>query len=226
MGSDGAAYFPGTLAGQADVAISEACPHSPERINPEKLSSVDTSQSLTDEALLAELGSGSKDALGILFHRYRRSVSNVADRILRDVSEAEDLCQDVFLYIFQNARHFDGRKGTASSWIIQIAYHRAMNRRQYLAARQHYTAQELNEEQLHAEHPQSFINEIVGRTLLNRFREQLSVEQQRTLELHFFEGYNFREIAEKTGETFGNIRHHYYRGLERLRVLVFPHEDV
>jgi len=225
MGSDGAAYFPGTLAGQADV-ISEACPHSPEWIKPEKLSSVDTSQSLTDEVLLAELGRGSKDALAILFRRHRRSVSNVAQKILRDASEAEDLCQDVFLYLFQNAPHFDSQKGSASSWIVQIAYHRAMNRRQYLAARQHYTAQELNEDQLHAERPQSFINEIVGRTLLNRFREQLSQEQQRTLELHFFEGYSFREIAEKTGETFGNIRHHYYRGLERLRSLVFPQEDV
>lgn len=182
--------------------------------------------SVTSEELLTQTSTGSKSALAILFRRHRQAVSNVAQKILRDASEAEDLCQDVFLYLFQNAPHFDSQKGTASSWIIQIAYHRAMKRREYLAFRQHYNVQELNEEQSHAERSQSFIDEIVGRTLLNRFREQLSVEQQRTLELHFFEGYSFREIAEKTGETFGNIRHHYYRGLERLRSLVFPQEDV
>ena len=37
-------------------------------------------------------------------------------------------------------------------------------------------------------------------------------------------GHEFREIAAKTGETFGNIRNHYYRGLERLRSYVFPKE--
>lgn len=191
-----------------------------------RLSSELADISVTSEELLTQTSTGSKSALAILFRRHRQAVSNVAQKILRDTCEAEDVCQDVFLYVFQNARHFNAQRGTASSWIVQIAYHRAMNRRQYLATRQHYTAQELNEDQLHTERPQSFINEIVGRTLLNRFREQLSQEQQRTLELHFFEGYSFREIAEKTGETFGNIRHHYYRGLERLRSLVFPQEDV
>jgi RNA polymerase sigma-70 factor (ECF subfamily) len=41
------------------------------------------------------------------------------------------------------------------------------------------------------------------------------------LELHLFEGYTFREIAERTGQTFGNVRHHYYRSLERLRSYIF-----
>jgi RNA polymerase sigma-70 factor (ECF subfamily) len=62
--------------------------------------------------------------------------------------------------------------------------------------------------------------------LLNRLREQLSAEQRQTLELHFFEGYTFHEIAEKTGQTFGNVRNHYYRGLERLRSCVFPEKHV
>jgi RNA polymerase sigma-70 factor, ECF subfamily len=63
-------------------------------------------------------------------------------------------------------------------------------------------------------------NAIVGSTLLNRLRQELSAEQWQTLELHFFEGYSFYEIADKTGQTFGNVRNHYHRGLERLRFLV------
>jgi RNA polymerase sigma-70 factor (ECF subfamily) len=176
--------------------------------------------------LLTEAGNGSKDALGAIFRRHRRTVLNVARRILRDDSEAEDLCQEVFLFLFQSAKSFNAGKGTALSWIIQITYHRAMNRRQYLAFRQHYTSQELNEEQIDAGRHRLFIDEIVARSLLNRFREQLSVEQQRTLELHFFEGYSLREIADKTNQTLGNIRNHFYRGLERLRSCVLPQKDV
>jgi RNA polymerase sigma-70 factor, ECF subfamily len=184
-----------------------------------------TAASETDEELLCRVVLGSKDALALLFRKHRRTVLNVAERILRDSSEAEDLCQEVFLLLFQKAKLFDAGKGPASSWIIQIAYHRAMNRRQYLAHRQHYNAQELDEEQIGVGRQPLFIDELTARNLLNRLRDELSEEQRETLELHFFEGYSLREIAEKTNRPLGNVRHHYYRGLERLRSNVFPKKN-
>ena len=227
MTSDGAVYFPETLAGQSDVAVHEPASSSWDD-SPESrdlLSVLKQHVCESDEMLLAEAGNGSKDALGLLFRRYRRTVSNVALRILKDAGEAEDLCQEVFLLLFQKAKLFDASKGTAASWIIQITYHRAMNRRQYLAFRHHYNAQELDEEQIGGGRQPPLIDEIAARTLLNRVREQLSPDQRQTLELHFFEGYSLREIAEKTSQTLGNIRHHFYRGLERLRSNVFPQKD-
>jgi RNA polymerase sigma-70 factor (ECF subfamily) len=179
----------------------------------------------SEEILLDEIAHGSKEALGILFRRYRRSVLSVAKRILRDETEAEDLCQEVFLMIFQKAKLFDASRGKAPSWIIQIAYHRAMNRRKYLTFRRHYNSQEFDEEHTTGNRRQSSTDDIDARALLNRFRGQLSEEQRRTLELHFFEGYSLREIAEKSNQTLGNVRHHYYRGLERLRANVFPQKD-
>ena len=53
-------------------------------------------------------------------------------------------------------------------------------------------------------------------TLQNWFAE-LSEKQRHTLHLFFYEGYTFREIAAKLGQTVGNARNHYYRGLEKLR---------
>jgi RNA polymerase sigma-70 factor, ECF subfamily len=180
---------------------------------------------ISDESLLVKAGNGSKEALALLFRRYRRSVLSVARRILRDEAEAEDLCQEVFLQLFAKAGLFDASKGTAASWIIQIAYHRAMNRRQYLARRQHYNVQTFDEEQLGGGRQPLIVDEITARNLLERLRGELSPEQRETLELHFFEGYSLREIAEKTSQTLGNVRHHYYRGLERLRANVFPQTD-
>jgi RNA polymerase sigma-70 factor (ECF subfamily) len=49
----------------------------------------------------------------------------------------------------------------------------------------------------------------------------LSEDQQKTLRLHFIEGYTLAEIAKMLGQTKGNVRHHSFRGLERLRKLVF-----
>jgi RNA polymerase sigma-70 factor, ECF subfamily len=224
MMSDGAAYFPETLAGRSDMALTKSHSYSVDGAGGPSSVPAQCNKP-TDEFLLTEAGKGSKDSLAGLFRRHRRTVLNVARRILRDDSEAEDLCQEVFLFLFQNGQSFDAGKGTALSWIIQITYHRAMNRRKYLAFRQHYTAQEFNEEQIDTRYPR-FIDEIAGRTLLNRLREKLSAEQQQTLELHFFEGYSLREIAEKTNQTLGNTRNYFYRGLERLRSCVLPQRDV
>ena len=134
--------------------------------------------------------------------------------------------QEVFLYLFQKTSLFDAKQRERISWIVQIAYHRAINRRQYLTARHHYRNAELENEQIAAGRQSPSIDAISAKKLLGELREQLSDEQWRTLELHYFEGYSLREIAEKTGESLGNTRHYFYRALERLRASVFPEKGV
>src|SRR5438876_10778488 len=91
--------------------------------------------SLSDEVLLTSLRDSHNDALAVLFDRYCRLVMSIALRILRDAGEAEDLVQSVFMEIFRSAAQFDPAKGTAKVWILQYAYHRSFNRRQYLNLR-------------------------------------------------------------------------------------------
>ena len=226
MTSD-AAYFPNaptSVPESREGAVSRSViPDSSENLNTEKSNPpADDQTEHSDEQHIQGVCGGSREALALLFRRHTRAVRNVAYRILRDESEADDLVQEVFLYVFEKARLFDPSKGSASSWIIQIAYHRAINRRQYLTVRQHYNAHELEEQSLEPSERRLFVDAVVARTLLNRLREQVSDEQRQTLEYHLFDGYTFREIAEKTGQTLGNVRNHYYRGLERLRACIFP----
>ena len=84
---------------------------------------------LSDEVLVAQVCGGSREALAILFRRYARLVHTVANRILRDSAEADDLLQEVFLFIHRKGGAFDASKSSARSWIVQMAYHRAIDRR-------------------------------------------------------------------------------------------------
>ncbi|WP_263353435.1 RNA polymerase sigma factor [Acidicapsa acidisoli] len=226
MSSETAAYFSNALPDTTEIALP--VPESVAAARSEKDSStaigtIDRhSEEHSNEYLLLQVSGGSKEALSNLFQRHARQVFHVARRILRDDAEAEDLLQDVFLFLFQKAGTFDAKKSSAISWIIQMTYHRAIDRRRYLAFRQHYNSQELVDERQHTNEGHISIDDVAGRTLLNKLRDELSEEQRQTLELHFFEGYTFHEIAERTGQGFGNVRHHYYRGLERLRSFVFP----
>src|SRR5215475_13141164 len=87
----------------------------------------------TDETLIADVQIGDREALSLLFGRYAHPVRNIGRRILRDRAEAEDLVQEVFLYIHRKSALFDPAKGSARSWIVQVAYTQAFLRRQLKA---------------------------------------------------------------------------------------------
>ena len=222
MSSEASTYSSRALANLLDVAPPARVPHVTSESGASVVVTTSFLKDSSDESLLVQVGDGNKDALSVLFQRHARAVYNVARRILKDDYEAEDLVQELFLFVFQKAATFDAAKSSAVSWIIQMAYHRAIDRRRYLGFRQHYNGQELGEDRLIGNRGQISIDELAGRALLNKLRTELSAEQLQTLELHFFEGYSFQEIAQKTGRTFGNVRNHYYRGLERFRAHIFP----
>jgi RNA polymerase sigma-70 factor (ECF subfamily) len=178
----------------------------------------------SDEELLLQVRNGDRPALALLFRRHAPVVRSVCSKVLRDEGEADDLLQDVFLYIFHHAGAFDPSKGEATSWIVQMAYHRAFDRRRYLTARRFYSSEALQDDLVAkgSDHDaeQRIVQKITAQNLLKRFREALTPEQCCTPELFFFQGYTLREIADETGMSHGSVRHHYYRGLERLRCLL------
>src|SRR5579864_9302369 len=93
---------------------------------------------LTDEQLAHTLMNGEHDALTVLFDRYHGLVYSIAFRIVRDSGEAEDVVQTVFLDFFRAQAKFDPNKGILKVWLLQYAYHRAVNRKRHLAANRFY----------------------------------------------------------------------------------------
>jgi DNA-directed RNA polymerase specialized sigma24 family protein len=94
---------------------------------------------LSDECLMIRVAEQGGEALALLFRRYSRLVRGVALRILRDASEADDLLQEVFLFVHRKACIFDPSKASVRSWIVQMTYQRAIDRRRYLQSRHFYT---------------------------------------------------------------------------------------
>lgn len=182
---------------------------------------------VSDEALMVRICGGSREALAILFRRYARLIRTVAMRILRDDSEADDLLQDVFLFVHVHCAGFDSSKAAVRSWIVQMTYHRAIDRKRYLNSRHFYTrldldcAGDLLDPRTHSREEDPRFGLLVGNTTIQGLLDTLTEDQRNTLSLHFYEGYTFAEIAVKLDQPLGNIRNHYYRGLEHLRKRVF-----
>ena len=184
--------------------------------------------SVSDEALMTQVGQGSREALAVLFRRYSRLVHTISNRILRDSAEADDLLQDIFLFLYRKGATFEGSKSSPRSWIVQMTYHRAIDRRRYLQARHFYTRVDLNgatdliDPRSLKTDADALVTELVGNTTIKGLLDSLTEDQRNTLSLHFFEGYTFAEIAVKLDQPVGNIRNHYYRGLDKLRMRMFP----
>ena len=175
-----------------------------------------------DEDLLTLVKAGNRDALGALFRRFAWLVRIVSLRFLRDEAEADDLVQELFLFIHSESAVYDSTKSSARSWIVQMTYRRAISRWRYLNARGHYKNVELDYCQsamgsVVAPTYDSSIEALLGRAGLKKVMRELTAEQHETLKLHFYEGYTLAEIGKKLGQSSGNVRHHYYRGLEKLR---------
>jgi RNA polymerase sigma-70 factor (ECF subfamily) len=176
-----------------------------------------------DEHLICKVDGGDKEALSNLFRRYAVMVRNVGKRILRDKAESDDLVQEVFLYIHRKSGLFDSTKGSARSWIIQVAYTQALLRRRELKSHGFYLSG-IADKAAEGHQPcdkgadyDHTVEGLFGRSVWKKIVEDLTEDQRETFRLHFFEDYTFAEIAEKLGQSFSNVRNHHYRGLEKLR---------
>jgi len=180
--------------------------------------------SASDESLVSRVAN-SEEALAELFRRYCSQVRAIAARVLSDRSEAEDLSQEIFLLLKEKSSGFDASKGSARGWILRIAYHCSISRRRYLSARSFYCQVDVEDAaREEADGRLTCASQApieLQKTDLRKCFEVLTDNQRRTLELFFCEGYTLDEIAEELGQSKGNVRHHYFRGLEKLRKEVF-----
>jgi RNA polymerase sigma-70 factor (ECF subfamily) len=173
-----------------------------------------------DEELVARMCAGDSSALETLIDRYSRLFMGIGLKILGDYGEAEDIVQETFLYLFQKATLYNPERGSANKWVVQVAYHRALDRSKYLRRRGFYVGTDIEsladtlmgETDLERE-----IGAKLSRAQLEKAFAELPERQRKTLELFYFEGLNLDEISEKLDESLINVRHHYYRGLEKLR---------
>jgi RNA polymerase sigma-70 factor, ECF subfamily len=184
---------------------------------------------LPDEPLCREAAKGNQEAFLALFDRYWGQVFRLANSIIRDRGEAEDLAQTLFLEVHTSMLRFDEQKGSFRTLLLRYAYTRAIDQRRRLECRRFYSSVEFNDVDtsmlLHDSPLASGLSIEEGTRLIEQAMKQLDEKQRSTVELYFFRGLSLSEIAHQQGDSFGNVRHHLYRGLEKMRKLFSAEEQ-
>jgi RNA polymerase sigma-70 factor (ECF subfamily) len=187
----------------------------------DRANNLHTLHALSDESLCREVKKGQYEAFLVLFDRYWRQVFRLANAVLHDEGEAEDVAQALFLEVHRNMLQFDSGRGSFRTLLLRHAYTRAIDQRRRLESRKFYSTIQLqdlpSESAVRAECLSSGLSIEEASRLLEQGMQQLDERQRRTVEAYFFQGLSLNEIAAQMNESLGNVRHHLYRGIARMR---------
>jgi RNA polymerase sigma-70 factor (ECF subfamily) len=172
-----------------------------------------------DENIAQRLQRRDPEAMGDLYDRFGRVAYSVIVAIVRDPAVAEDLVQETFLRVWNRVHAFEAGRGALGPWLLAIARNRAIDHLRSLSARMDRNSYELDLR----EHPSLFVDmerEVLNTDharLIQKAIAKLSANQQKVIELAYYEGLSQTEMAERMGEPLGTVKTWVRTALKHLR---------
>jgi RNA polymerase sigma-70 factor, ECF subfamily len=171
-----------------------------------------------ETAMLTRIGQRDENAMEEIFRRYSGPVYSVALRVLRDSSQAEDVLQEVFLQLWRKPAAFVQNRGSLGAWLVVIARNRAID-----VLRRRKPSDSVDDVVLAS--TVNVADEAERNTMMEKVRRviaDLPMEQQKSLELAYFEGLSHTEIASRTGDPLGTVKTRIRQALISLRKAFQP----
>jgi RNA polymerase sigma-70 factor (ECF subfamily) len=169
----------------------------------------------TDGDLVRKVANGDRAALGRLYDRFAAILLAVANRIVGEPREAEDLVHDVFLEAWRAAGDYDAARGSVRAWLLMRMRSRALDRRKSpRQTRQVSLAPEAMPDGPATGEDPSYAPD---RTRVRRALAELPPEQRAVLELGYYEGLSSTEIAARVAVPVGTVKSRVAAALSKLR---------
>lgn len=172
----------------------------------------------TDLALLRRVGMHDRKAFSVLYTRFYRRLHRFLGRLLGRDDQVGELINDVMLTVWQKASDFHGRS-RVSTWILGIAYKKALKRQQGNARCQE-DAWAVPPEQVDATLPDEAVSNVELRTAVNLAMAALPVEHRAVVALTFFHGYSYAEIASIVQCPPNTVKTRMFHARQHLRRLL------
>jgi RNA polymerase sigma factor (sigma-70 family) len=173
---------------------------------------------VSDEALLAGLATGDRDAAAGFVRRFQSRVYGLAVTILGDAKGAEDVAQETFVRAWRHAPSYDARRGSVSVWLLTIARNLALDRARL--KRSQPVDPDVLASRLGREANGAGIDDatrIAERDRLRALLLGLPEQQRRALVLATYFGRTAKEISELDGIPLGTVKTRIRDGLVKLR---------
>ena len=172
----------------------------------------------SERALFERLSRGDPAAFSEVYRRCSGRAYAVARAILRSLPDAEEVVQETFLRVWQQATEFDPARGSIEAWVVTIAQTKSIDRLRSIAAASRALAREKYERLplSQAMYPFQALELCQDRERLQKALSLLPSEQRGMLELAYVEQMTHQEISEHTGDPLGTVKTRLRLGLSKL----------
>ena len=174
-----------------------------------------------DQTLLRLMSQKDQAALGELYDRFGRLVFSIALNTLGDPLLAEEVTQDVFFRVWENAASYQSEHSKVVTWVTSITRNRAIDELRRINVRPEANLAPWEPEDMDLREESSDVEALVELTQRqNRVRRAIAglpQEQRRVLAYAYFRGYSHREIAELTNEPLGTVKTRIRLAMKKLR---------
>jgi RNA polymerase sigma-70 factor, ECF subfamily len=179
-----------------------------------------------DEVLMKDISHRRHDALAELYGRHSKRLRATIDGVVHEEAEADDVLQEIFLQVWEEAGRYSPKAGKPLGWMVTIARRRAIDRlrrrQAYSRARERYEKRVVQDSQTpRRDAAESFVRNDLRQFLKKNIRA-LPQFQREAVELAFFNGLSHREIAAATNSPLGTVKTRLELGLQKLTHTLKP----
>jgi RNA polymerase sigma-70 factor, ECF subfamily len=200
------------VGAEEEIETPQNLPATPPQLEPGAPSDLELMQAIQAE---------DPEALSQLYDRYNGILKALILRVIHNEAEAEDLLQEIFMEIWNQAKNFSAQKGKPLGWMVTLARRRAIDglRKKQAYARAEERLQAETEQQPEAWVHNSTEEEITfadTRVIVRNVISSLPPAQQQAIDLAFFRGMSQREIAANTNTPLGTVKTRLELGLKKI----------
>jgi RNA polymerase sigma-70 factor (ECF subfamily) len=175
---------------------------------------------VSDARLVTSIARFSEVALAEVYRRHGRAVYGLARRVLHDDAEAEDVTQEVFLRLWRQPDRFDPDRGSLRSFLLAQAHGRAVDAVRSSSSRRR---REFRDAARTARAEYDMQHEVWDLALADqvaRAMAELSDDERQAIELAYFDGRTYREVAQLLDQPEGTVKSRIRNGMRRMRAVL------
>jgi len=179
---------------------------------------VDDAREATDAGLVVALARSRQDALAEVYRRHGGALFGMARRVIGHESLAEEVVQEVFLHLWRHPDRFDPGRGSLRSYLLAIGHARSVDAvRSEVARRRREEKDAVQDVREDAGAEERVAARLDAARSVGDALDSLPDEERRPIELAYFGGRTYREVAAFLGEPEGTIKSRIRSGLRRMR---------
>ncbi|MFJ4471462.1 sigma-70 family RNA polymerase sigma factor [Streptomyces sp. NPDC089424] len=170
------------------------------------------------DRLLIRVAGGDQVAFEELYALVSGPVFGLVRRVVRDAAQSEEVAQEVLLELWRSAARFDPARGSALSWILTLAHRRAVDRvRSARAAGEREQREAMRSGTPPFDQVAEEVEAGLEREWVRRCLNRLTALQRESVTLAYYDGYTYREVAQRLSLPLGTVKTRMRDGLTRLR---------